>query len=117
MSVPPVERDMQHGSGVHINIHDSKSDDDEETDHEMDTDDNEDKPHDILVKIGFHHFLSQKRIPKMKMKMMMVVVMMMMMVMMMMVMILKRILSIQKILGIIMRMKIMHVKSVRKNNF
>ena len=55
MSVPPVERDVQHGSGVHINIHDSKSDDDEETDDEMDTDDNEDKPHDILVKIGFHH--------------------------------------------------------------
>ena len=42
-------------------------------------------------------------------KMMMMVVMMMM--------ILKRILSIQKILGIIMRMRIMHVKSVRKNNF
>ena len=28
-------------------------DDDEETDVEMDTDDNEDKPHDILLKIGF----------------------------------------------------------------
>ena len=26
MSVPPVERDVQHGSGVCINIDDSKSD-------------------------------------------------------------------------------------------
>ena len=55
MSVPHVERDVQHGSGVYINIDNLKSDDDEETDDEMDTDDNEDKPHDILLTIGFHH--------------------------------------------------------------
>ena len=55
MSVPPVERDVQHGSGVDINIDVSNSDDDEETDDEMDTDDNEDNAHDILLNIGFHH--------------------------------------------------------------
>ena len=55
MSVPPVGRDVQHGSGVDTNIDISNSEDDEETDDEMDTDDNEDNPHDILVKIGFHH--------------------------------------------------------------
>ena len=58
--------------------------------------------------------LSQKRIPKMKIKILIMEKMMMMVVMMM---ILKRIPSIRKILGIIMRMRIMHVKSVRKNNF
>ena len=59
-------------------------------------------------------FLSQKRIPKMRMKILILEKMMMMVVMMM---ILKRIPSIRKILGIIKRMRIMHVKSERKNNF
>ena len=54
MSVPSVEGKVQHGCGVEFDIF-IKTDDDEETDDEMDTDDNEDNPHDILVKIGFHH--------------------------------------------------------------